>query len=347
MKTQENPVGTNGFAFVEFASKEPKKLEQDFLKLGFAEVARHKDHAIKLFRQNEINFLLNESLNSYAVDFSAKHGAAAIGMGWRVHNAEFAKQHAIKMGAKAISAKNSLDLPMIEGVGGSLLYFIDDAKLKPFFEEEFIYHDAKNSHPVGAGLSLIDHLTHNVHQGQMDVWANFYEKIFNFHQIKYFHIEGKMTGLESRAMTSPCGKIRIPINESKDNKSQIVEFIEEFKGEGIQHIALSTADIYQSVTMLRKNGIQFLATPDSYFDMISARLPWQHEDKEKLKALKILIDGEKTPDKGLLLQIFTENMLGPVFFEIIQRKGNEGFGEGNFQALFEAIERDQMLRGKL
>lgn len=347
MKTQENPVGTNGFAFVEFASKEPKKLEQDFLKLGFVEVARHKTHAIKLFRQGEINFLLNESLHSYASDFASHHGAAAVGMGWRVDDAEFAKRHAIKMGAIEPEAKNLLNLPMLEGVGKSLLYFIDDAKHNQFFEEEFIYSDDKNRHPVGAGLCLIDHLTHNVHQGQMDVWANFYEKLFNFHQIKYFHIEGKMTGLESRAMTSPCGKIRIPINESRDNKSQIVEFIEEFKGEGIQHIALSTKDIYQSVAMLRKNGIQFLATPDSYFEMIQNRLPWQQENIDKLKALKILIDGEKTPDKGLLLQIFTENMLGPVFFEIIQRKGNEGFGEGNFQALFEAIERDQILRGKL
>ncbi len=347
MNTTENPVGTNGFAFVEFASQDPKKLENDFLNLGLTHVANHKNKAIKLYRQGEINFLLNETTNSHASNFTKHHGAAVVAMAFRVNDAVFAKKHAVNLGAKEYLAGDALSLPIIEGVGNSLIYFIDDVKLGQFFIDEFIFIDKANSHPKGVGLIEIDHLTHNVKRGQMDVWANFYRDIFNFHQIKYFHIKGKMTGLESRAMTSPCGKIRIPINEATEAKSQIAEFIEEFNGEGIQHIALSAENIYQSITALRNNGIHFLETPNVYFDMIKERLPWQQENIEKLRELKILIDGEKNPEKGLLLQIFTENMLGPVFFEIIQRKGNEGFGEGNFQALFESIERDQMLRGKL
>jgi 4-hydroxyphenylpyruvate dioxygenase len=268
-------------------------------------------------------------------------------MGFRVADAEFSKDHALKLGAIDAPDNKSLNLSAIQGVGSSIIYFINDAELTQFFEAEFDFIAGIDPKPFGTGLTYIDHLTHNVKRGHMDEWAGFYERIFNFKEIRYFNIKGKMTGLLSRAMTSPCGKIRIPINESSDDKSQIEEFITTFNGEGIQHIALGTDDIYHSVDVMSRNGIDFLNTPDVYFDMLQQRLPWHKENPEKLRELKILIDGDKTPDNGLLLQIFTENMLGPVFFEIIQRKGNEGFGEGNFQALFEAIERDQMQRGKL
>lgn len=343
----KNPVGTNGFAFVEFTSLHPAALKEDFIKLGFLEVAKHKHYNIYLFRQGEINFLINENAQSHAVQFAALHGASASAMGWRVKNAAEAHAYALAKGAVDCDSLNCLELPAIIGVGGSLLYFMDDAKIDAYFDEHFEFYSNVVHKPEGAGLNAIDHLTHNVKWGNMNALASFYENIFNFHQVKYFHIRGQKTSLESRAMTSPCGKIRIPINESSDEKSQIVEFLNDFRGDGIQHIALSTKNIYHTIAEERKNGIKFLDTPDAYFDMINKRLPWHQEDINKLRELKILIDGEKTPKSGLLLQIFTENMLGPVFFEIIQRKGNEGFGEGNFQALFEAIERDQILRGKL
>jgi 4-hydroxyphenylpyruvate dioxygenase len=194
---------------------------------------------------------------------------------------------------------------------------------------------------------MIDHLTHNVYRGNMDKWANFYESIFNFHEIRFFDIKGQATGLISRALSSPCGKIKIPLNESKDDISQIEEFLHEYHGEGIQHIALSTETIYDTIHQMRQNGIQFLDVPDTYYDMIQNRIPWHQEPLEKLREERLLIDGESDPSHGLLLQLFTQNIFGPVFFEIIQRKGNQGFGEGNFTALFEAIERDQMRRGVL
>lgn len=342
MDPLDNPLGTNGFGFVEFTSHNQSKLSGDFERLGFVKTAHHKTKALSLYQQGEIYFIVNEETSGHAATFSKQHGSSACGMSFVVKNAENAYKIALQKGAT--SGRGSLDLPAILGIGGSLLYFLEDGTLNSFLRNHFDFNSTIN-HTVGVGLTYLDHLTHNVRRGEMDKWAGFYQSLFNFREIRYFDIKGKMTGLVSRALTSPCNKIRIPINESTDDKSQIEEFIAEFKGEGIQHIALGSSDICRSVDQLKKLGIKFLDVPDTYYEGVKDRVPWHQEDLTRLQHLKILIDGAKNKDGGLLLQLFTENMLGPVFFEIIQRKGNDGFGEGNFQALFEAIERDQIRRG--
>jgi 4-hydroxyphenylpyruvate dioxygenase len=338
----DNPAGTDGFEFLEFTTLNRPQLENDFAHLGLEKIASHKNKNITLHKQGEINFFINTDENSSAFQFAQTHGASVCAMGFRVIDANHAYQHAIALGATPFISDSTL--PAIMGIGGSVIYFVDAQNAPNLYTDAFNCNFQKQ--PYGkAGLTYIDHVTHNVNRGEMTKWATFYEKIFNFREIRYFDIKGQKTGLTSRALSSPCGKIRIPINESSDDKSQIAEFIQAFNGEGIQHIALGTDDIYHSVHQLKQNTITFLDTPDTYYRMIKDRVPWHAEDTESLRAQRILLDGGKTPEAGLLLQIFTENMLGPVFFEIIQRKGNEGFGEGNFQALFEAIERDQMERG--
>lgn len=337
-----NPTGTAGFEFLEFASAQPDIQIKQFTALGFKCTAKHPQKALWLFEQNDIRFILNAEPNTLAYEFAKKHGAAVHAMGFKVNDANQAYAHAEKLKEKTnTSPQRTFPLPALEGVGGSLIYFVDDAGRQIY--ESQLHYQPQSPH-IGIGLTSIDHLTHNLHRGNMDVWQDFYARIFNFRQIRYFNITGKITGLVSRALTSPCGKIRIPLNESSDDKSQIEEFLHQFNGEGIQHIALSANNIYQSVETLSTQGIQFLHTPNTYFDMIEARLPQHGEDVERLRRNQILIDGN-AKEKKFLLQIFTQNMLGPVFFEIIQRKGDEGFGEGNFQALFEAIERDQIERG--
>lgn len=341
-----NPCGLNGFAFLEFSSHDVSVLERQFKEMGFTKASQHADGQIQLYKQGNVEFIVNATTDSQAYEHAKVHGAGACAMGFRVEDAEKAFNHAIANGATEFHDKSNIkhNLPAINAIGGSVIYFIDD-KRKPFGDE---WHDLTNaSHFVGSGLTDIDHLTHNVYRGNMDKWAEFYEKIFNFRQIRFFNIEGQMTGLISRALSSPCNKIKIPLNESKDDKSQIEEFLADYHGEGIQHIALNAEDIYHSVSTLRKENVKFLDVPDTYYEMIEQRVPWHTEPLAKLQDLKLLLDGGKEPKTGLLLQIFTENVFGPVFFEIIQRKGNDGFGEGNFQALFEAIERDQVRRGTL
>lgn len=342
-----NPTGTNGFEFLEFTTQEPEKLSKQFLSMGFTPVAKHKTHDITLFQQNDIRFIMNVSKNSHANQFAGKHGASTSAMGFRVSDAKAAYEHALANGATAFNDHSIYDMPAIHGVGGSLIYFVDHKNDKANYEHHFTPISSSKPSTKNAGLTYLDHVTHNLHRGNMDKWAEFYENIFNFKEIRYFDIEGKLTGLKSRAMTSPCGKIRIPLNESSDDKSQIEEFLKDFNGEGIQHIALGTNNIYETVEQLRTQGLEFLNTPDTYFEMIEKRLPKHGESLERLQKNKILIDGTTSPEKRLLLQIFTKNMLGPVFFEIIQRKGDEGFGEGNFRALFESIELDQIKRGVL
>jgi 4-hydroxyphenylpyruvate dioxygenase len=346
----ENPMGTDGFEFLEFTSPDPEHLAADFINLGFQAVAKHKSKDVILYQQGNINFILNKE-KGFAVNFAKQHGAGTCAMGFRVLDAKAAYAHALALGAEPYQSpkgSNELNIPAICGIGGTVIYLIDKYGTNTIYETDFelLPGQSYNSTP-GNGLTYIDHVTHNVHRGQMDVWANFYQKLFNFKEIRYFDIEGKLTGLISRAMTSPCGKIRIPLNEGTDDRSQIEEFLREFNGEGIQHIALGTKDIYSSVQELQHNGINFLDVPDTYYEMLDARVKNHNERTEELHKLRILVDGAPTKGQGLLLQIFTENMLGPVFFEIIQRKGNEGFGEGNFQALFESIERDQIKRGVL
>jgi len=342
-----NPCGLDGFAFVEFSGPDKQKVEQPLIAMGFQKVASHNQHDIALYQQNDIQFIVNHARDCQAATHANIHGPGACAMGFKVLDARAAFDHAILQGARPFVDKKEVDhgLLGIEAIGGSVIYFVDESH-QPFHNQWTRTPSPDLAAPT-AGLTFIDHLTHNVKRGHMDKWADFYISIFNFHDIRYFDITGKMTGLISRALSSPCGKIKIPLNESKDDLSQIEEFLHEYNGEGIQHIALNSNDIYRSVRQMRELGVPFLDVPDTYYDMISQRLPWHKEPLPQLQNERILVDGEKDPTAGLLLQIFTENTFGPVFFEIIQRRGNEGFGEGNFQALFEAIERDQIKRGTL
>jgi len=344
---KHNPCGLDGFAFLEFSSLEQALLHKQFRDMGFHPIKKHRTQDITLYQQGEIQFIVNASQNSQAEIHARTHGAGACAMGFRVKDVNQAMDYAVKHGATPFEDHQHADhgLPAIQAIGGSVIYFVD-AQHQPF-QNEWQDEPVAAHSAADCGLVYIDHLTHNVFRGNMDKWAEFYSQIFNFREIRFFNIVGKLTGLISRALASPCGKIKIPLNESKDDLSQIEEFLHEYKGEGIQHIALATEDIYSSVQRLRERKVSFLDVPDTYYEMIEARVPWHKEPMSELQKGRILIDGDSTPDKGLLLQIFTENVFGPVFFEIIQRRGNEGFGEGNFQALFEAIERDQMKRGTL
>ena len=346
----DNPLGTDGFEFVEYASTEPEKLARLFETLGFTAVARHRSKDVTLYRQGNINFILNAEPDSQAHRFAEDHGPCANAMAFRVRDAGQALEALVAAGARPVASgagPMELQIPAIEGIGGSLIYLVDRYGERTIYDVDFRPIPGVDQHPRGNGLTYIDHLTHNVGRQRLDHWANFYENLFNFREVRYFDIEGKLTGLRSRAMTSPCGRIRIPINESSDDKSQIEEFLKEYKGEGIQHIALGTDDIYTTVETMRAGGVKFLATPDTYYEKVDSRLPGHNEDLPRLQRNHILIDGAPTEGQGLLLQIFTDTVIGPIFFEIIQRKGNEGFGEGNFKALFESIEEDQVRRGVL
>jgi 4-hydroxyphenylpyruvate dioxygenase len=342
----DNPMGTDGFEFVEYTAPDPQLLRTLFERLGFPIVARHRSKNVTLHRQGDINVIINAEPESFAQGFARAHGPSACAMAFRVRDAAKAYSRALSLGAKPgpqSAGPMELNIPCIEGIGGSLIYLVDLYGERSIYDVDFRKVDATNAEP--AGLALIDHLTHNVGRGRMDVWAGFYEKLFNFREIRYFDIEGQHTGLFSRAMTSPCGKIRIPINESQDDKSQIEEYLREYHGEGIQHIALSTGDIYRTVDTLRSHGVAFQDSPDTYYEGVAARVPGHRESLDELRKRRILIDGNPERGEGVLLQIFTKNVIGPIFFEIIQRMGNEGFGEGNFRALFESIEQDQIRRG--
>ncbi|MDB5974264.1 MAG: hpd [Nevskia sp.] len=350
-KNTTNPLQTDGFEFVEYTAPNRAGIEQLhklFGLLGFTAVARHRSKDVTLFRQGDINFLVNGTPYTHFAQFAQAHGPSACAMGWRVADAAKAYAHAVAQGAVPFDTKPGfmeLNLPAVYGIGNSVLYFIDRYGDKTIYDVDFVPIEGADQHPQGVGLKTLDHLTHNVEKGNMDVWSGFYERIANFREIRYFDIEGKQTGLVSRALTSPCGKLRIPINESADDKSQIAEFIRDYRGEGIQHLALATDDIYATVTALRDRGVVFMDTPETYYEKIEARVPGHHESVARLRELRLLIDG--SVEDGILLQIFTSTVIGPIFFEIIQRKGNEGFGEGNFKALFESIEEDQVRRGVL
>ncbi len=344
----ENPLGTRGFAFVEFTSATPDALGMLFEKMGFTAVSKHKTHNVIRYQQGKASFLLNREPSGQAGDFIALHKGGANAMGFLVDDASSAYEKTLERGAEAAQQGRWTEkLPAIEGIGGSLIYLMSVAEWDAFFAQEFtpIVSVAEKTNDLG--FTYIDHLTHNVRRGQMEKWGKFYTDVFGFRQIRYFDIEGKLTGLISKAMTSPDGNIRIPLNESRDDKSQIEEFLNDFNGEGIQHIAIGSDNIYSSVDGLLANGLELQDTPDSYFDLIDTRLPEHGENVEELRKRRILVDGAPTEGQGLLLQIFSKTVIGPVFFEFIQRKGNDGFGEGNFQALFDSIELDQVRRGVL
>ena len=347
--SEANPMGTDGFDFVEFTGPDMAALEAVFASLGFAAVARHRSKQVTLWRQGDVNFVLNAEPDSFAQAFARVHGPCACAMAFRVADAAAAFDRAVRLGARPFHGRvgpMELNIPAIEGIGGSLIYFVDRYGPKgSIWDVDFRPIDGAEQRPAGAGLTVIDHLTHNVHRGRMEAWAGFYERLFNFREIRYFDIEGKLTGLKSKAMTSPCGQIRIPINESSDDRSQIEEYLRAYNGEGIQHIAMGTTDIHASVEGLAAGGVRFLATPDTYYELLPQRLPDTGEDMARLQRNSILMDG--SPSGGRLLQIFTNTVIGPIFFELIQRKGDQGFGEGNFRALFESIELDQVRRGVL
>ncbi len=345
-------MGTDGFEFVEYAAPDPQLLRSLFARMGFPAVARHRSKNVTLHKQGDINFIINAEPDSFAQQFAKLHGPCACAMAFRVADARTALAHAVKEGAKVCPSNPGpmeLNIPAIEGIGGSRLYLVDRYGDNTIYDIDFVFEPGwkERLRDSDTGLTYIDHLTHNVHRGNMATWAGFYERLFGFREVRYFDIEGKVTGLVSKAMASPCGKIRIPLNESQDDASQVEEFLRDYKGEGIQHIALGSSNIYRTVDLLLAAGVALQDTPDTYYDDVDARVPGHQELVDELRRRRILIDGAPARGLGVLLQIFTRNVIGPIFFEIIQRKGNEGFGEGNFRALFESIERDQIARGVL
>ena len=346
----DNPMGTDGFDFVEYTAPDPAALGALFVKMGFVAGAHHRSKRVTLFRQGDVNFIVNAEPESFAQAFARVHGPSICAIGFRVRDAGAAHARALELGAQTHSGPigpMELNIPAIKGIGGSAIYLVDRYGKQSIYDVDFVPLAGVDQQPSGVGLSVVDHLTHNVHRGRMDEWAQFYERLFNFREIRFFDIAGRHTGLKSRAMSSPCGKIRIPINESTDERSQIEEYLHAYRGEGIQHIALAAKDIYAGVTALTERGIGFMDVPDTYYQALDERVAGHGEDLEALRSGRILVDGAPDAGQGLLLQIFTDTVIGPIFFELIQRKGNEGFGEGNFQAMFEAIERDQIARGVL
>jgi 4-hydroxyphenylpyruvate dioxygenase len=362
-----NPMGTDGFEFIEYAAPDPVAMRALFERMGFTAVAKHRHKDVTLFRQGGINFLINAEPDSFAQRFARAHGPSICAIAFRVQDAKHAYELALEKGAWGYAGKagpGELNIPAIKGIGDSLIYLVDrwrgkngaqegdignigffDVDFEALVGEEWQVRGSAALNPPGFGLTYIDHLTHNVHRGRMNEWASFYERLFNFREIRYFDIEGQVTGVKSKAMTSPCGKIRIPINEEGNEKAgQIQEYLDKYQGEGIQHIALGAIDLFNTVDALRARGVKLLDTVDTYYELIDKRIPGHGESVAALQARKILLDGKKG---ALLLQIFSENQLGPIFFEFIQRKGDDGFGEGNFKALFESIELDQMRRGIL
>lgn len=361
--TWDNPMGTDGFEFIEYAAPDPKAMGELFQRMGFTAVAKHRHKDVTLYRQGEINFIINAEPDSFAQRFARLHGPSICAIAFRVQDAKAAHERALSLGAWGYAGQagpGELNIPAIKGIGDSIIYLIDRWRGKNgaqpgdignigFYDVDFEplpgITGAAAVNPEGFGMTVIDHLTHNVHKGRMAEWAGFYERLFNFREVRYFDIEGQATGVKSKAMTSPCGKIRIPINEEgNDQKGQIQEYLDRYQGEGVQHIALASTHLYDTVDALQMAGVKLLDTSETYYELLPKRIPDLKEPLGELQSRNILVDGA---ENELLLQIFSENQLGPIFFEFIQRKGNEGFGEGNFKALFETMELDQMRRGVL
>ena len=355
----DNPMGTDGFEFIEYAAPDPVAMGALFERMGFRAIAKHRHKNVLLYRQGEINFIVNAEPDSFAQRFARLHGPSICAIAFRVQSARSAYERALSLGAWGYAGSagpGELNIPAIKGIGDSLIYFVDRWRGKGgarvgeignigFFDVDFEPLPGADLNHIGHGLTYIDHLTHNVHRGRMSEWSDFYERLFAFREIRYFDIEGQVTGVKSKAMTSPCGKIRIPINEEGNEKAgQIQEYLDKYHGEGIQHIALGSSDLFATVDALRHGGVHLLDTIDTYYELVDKRIPGHGQDLTALRERKILVDGKAGE---LLLQIFSENQLGPIFFEFIQRKGDQGFGEGNFKALFESIELDQMRRGVL
>ena len=346
--SDSNPAGTDGFEFVEFAHPDPDVLRETFRKMGYTHVANHRQKAVELWQQGDVSYLLNAEPGGHAAQFIADHGPCAPSMGWRVVDAAQAFAHACAQGATPYTGRGKvMEVPAIVGIGGSLIYFIDQYYDTSPYNAEFEW--IATAHPEGVGFHYLDHLTHNVFKGNMDRWFRFYEGLFKFREIRFFDIQGKYTGLYSRALTSPCGRIRIPINEDRGETGQIVNYLKKYKGEGIQHIAVGAHDLYDAVDAIHDRGVRFMPKPpETYYALSHKRGVGHREPVDRMKTHGILIDGEGVKGGGetkILLQIFSKTMIGPIFFEFIQRKGDDGFGEGNFQALFESIEAEEMALG--
>ena len=343
----ENHVGLQGIEFIEY-SGDHGMLERLFTEFGFSRTLRHKSRAVDYYNQNDIHFLVNTEVGSHAAEFAKAHGPSVAAMGWRVENAQVAVEAAVKRGAKAkkgdYTTADGKSIPAIEGIGGSLIYFIDHWKDAQRYEGMGFATHAKPIQVKDKGFLVIDHLTNNVEVGTMKQWSDFYQKVFGFYEVRYFDIRGEKTGLTSYALRSPDGSFCIPINEASDKKSQINEYLEEYKGPGVQHLAFASSNIVESLRAMKGTSIQTLDIDDDYYKDVFNRVPNVTENHKDLQELSILVDGD---EEGYLLQIFTKNIIGPIFIEIIQRKNHHSFGEGNFGALFRAIERDQQKRGYL
>ena len=343
-----NPVGLDGIEFIEFTATQASTLASLFSELGLINTRSHTKHNLKLYEQNGVRFILNYHQDSFARSFCDVHGSGVSAMGWRVKDAQAALQAALKNGAKqARQSDYQLDgkgVLAIEGIGGSLIYFIDAYQDKHMYKRLGFKSEDSTKVLNNTGFTVIDHLTNNVYQGKLQEWSDFYQRIFGFSEIRYFDIRGEQTGLKSFALRSPCGKFCIPINEGTEEKSQINEYLDEYKGEGVQHIALLTENILDTLRKLQGSSIEMLEMYPEYYDDVFKRVPNVREDHAAIKKFNVLVDGD---EKGYLLQIFTKNVIGPIFFEIIQRENNLSFGEGNFGALFRAIELDQKKRGFL
>jgi 4-hydroxyphenylpyruvate dioxygenase len=346
--TDDNPAGTDGFEFVEFAHPDPDELRKLFASMGYTHVANHKTKAVEIWQQGDITYVINAEPNSQASNFINEHGPCAPSMGWRVVDAAHAFDYAVSKGAVPYAGNGkTMDVPAIVGIGGSLIYFIDQYVNASPYNAEFDW--IGTAHPNGVGFHYLDHLTHNVFKGNMDKWFKFYGDLFNFKEVRFFDIQGKFSGLRSRALTSPCGRIRIPINEDRGETGQIVNYLKKYKGEGIQHIAVGAHDIYAATDLIFENGVRYMPSPpEAYYTLSTDRVVGHTEPLDKMKKHGILIDGEGVDDGGetkILLQIFSKTVIGPIFFEFIQRKGDDGFGEGNFKALFESIEAEEIANG--
>jgi 4-hydroxyphenylpyruvate dioxygenase len=344
---QNNPCGLDGVEFVEFSGPSHEYFDKLFKSYGFKEVGRAGEKAVRLYRQGQINFFLTTEPGTFAIDFSKLHGPCICSTGFRVLDAQKAFETAVARGAKPFTdtnKKGALPFPAVYGIGESLIYFVDRKSADLLYKNDFNV-SSQDANPKGFGFSLVDHFTNNVPVGEMQKWCDFYINVFNFRETRYFDIKGKNTGLISKVMRSPCNQFAVPINEPSDSKSQIQEYLDEYHGSGIQHLALQTDNIIASLDALKDSKLEFLSPPPgSYYEMIPNRIPNVREDLKKLQDRAVLVDGD---DHGYLLQIFSKNIIGPIFFELIQRQNHLGFGEGNFQALFDAIERDQKERGYL
>lgn len=341
----ENPIGLRGIEFTEFASPDTDFMHKVFLAFGFSKLKKHKEKEIYYYNQNDIHFLLNAEKQGFSHNFAKTHGPAICSMGWRVEDADAAFAEAVRRGARpAEESAREFPWPAIYGIGDSLIYFIETFGEKGSIYDTDFVDLAEPERVEQKGFLAVDHLTNNVYKGTMEEWANFYKNIFGFTEVRYFDIRGQKTGLISYALRSPDGSFCIPINEGKETKSQIDEYLHEYNGPGVQHLAFTTNDILASLDAMDKEVIETLDIDPEYYDTVFERVPNVKEDHQRIKEHQVLVDGD---EEGYLLQIFTKNLFGPIFIEIIQRVDNLGFGEGNFTALFQSIERDQERRGVL